>query len=142
MISEGIVRFIKMNPLLAALILLVLIATLYFMFTGLWAGGKILLLETANEKLATDILKIEKQKDELETKVANRDGIIEVKDKEILEKDAMLQAISQKTVASRENLDKAVDTAVRIMGDDSPLSKDDLRLKLCGLYNIPPTACR
>jgi hypothetical protein len=140
--KEGLIRFIKQNPLLAAIIVLVLVATLYFLFNALWAGGKIWLLERENEKLANDVLVLDKKKDELEIKVANRDGVIEIKDKEIEEKNALLQAISAKTVASRENLDKATDTAARIMGDDSPLSRDELRAKLCVLYNIPPSACK
>lgn len=133
---------IKKQPLMSALIFTVIVVAIYYLFSGLWAAGKIFVLERANNQLVAEREVLDKEVGELKITVAKREQVIEIKDKELTEANALLQVTAKKTMESRANLDKVATDAARIMGDDSPLSKDALRLRLCEQYNIPQNACQ
>lgn len=135
-------QFILQNPLLSAGITLCLIGIIYFLFNTLYAAGNIAVLNHANKDLEKQVSAIQKQRDDIAVEIAQRDLIIQQKEKELTEINALLQTISAKVVTDRKALDDATATASKLLLDDSPLSRDELRNKLCGLYNIPPSACK
>lgn len=135
-------RFIKGNPLLAAVIALVLLAAIYYGFSSLWAGAKIAYLDHQNTQLQAENTKLASDNATINQRVVTAESKLADRDKELEQKDALLQSISTKVVSDRKALDDATATAARIMDDESPLTRDELREKLCGLYNIPPNACK
>lgn len=134
-------KYMKMNPLLSGILVLILVGIIYFAFNTLYAGAQIALLEHANNKLAERNTELLDHANQLENTVTQRDGVIEQQTKELTEKDALLQATAKQTTKSKANLDDATATAARIMGDDSVLSREQLKQKLCELYNIKPESC-
>lgn len=139
---ETLKRFIKQNPLLAAGIFLAICFGIWFLVGTLWTTARVAYLEHQNANIEKANIQLEKERDELKVGISQRDGVITSLKDEKEKQNALLFAISKKTTATRDQLDRATTDAARIMGDDSELSKQELRDKLCNLYNIPPAACR
>jgi chromosome segregation ATPase len=135
-------QFITMNPLLSAGISVCLAIIIYYLFSTLYAAGQIAILNRANTQLEKQVATIQKDRDELTIKVAERDGVIANKEKELEKTNALLQAASVKIVESKKSLDDTVTRANTILSDKSPMSDDELKQKLCSLYNIAPSACK
>jgi hypothetical protein len=131
---QKIKQFIMQNPIPAAVIFVVILGIIYFGGSALWNAGHIFILERANEQLVRERESLTTERNELAEKQFKTEGVIQEKEREIKEKDALLTAIAQQAATSKLNLDKATATAADIMGDDSVLTELELREHLCKLY--------
>lgn len=133
--------WIKKYPVWACVIMLILVLNIYGLFGNIWSAAKVWNLERQikNEQQAKEESLVQRQK--LVDAFTQSQGKIEQLNKELEQKDALLTISSDKVLATDKSLSTATDAYNRIMGDTSPMSKDQLREKLCGLYNIPPAQC-
>lgn len=141
-ILADVVVWIKKYPIWAAIIAGVFAVNLYGLFNNTWTAAKIWNLERqiANEQKEKEESLIQRQK--LVDAFNQSQGKVEQLNKELDQKNAMLTISSEKVLSSEKSLSNATDAYNRIMGDDSPLSRDELRTKLCALYNILPAQCK
>lgn len=136
------IAWIKKYPIWAGVIGIILVINIYGLFGNTWRAVKVWNLERQikKEQQAKEESFTERQK--LVDAFSQSQGKIEQLNKELEQKDALLTISSDKVLATDKSLSTATDAYNRIMGDTSPMSKDQLREKLCGLYNIPPAQCK
>jgi uncharacterized protein YlxW (UPF0749 family) len=141
-ILADIVVWIKKYPIWAGVITLIIGINLYGLFSNTWSAAKIWNLERqiANEQKEKEESLVQRQK--LVDAVNQSQGKVEQLNRELDQKNALLTISSEKVLATDKSLSTATDAYNRIMGDTSPMSKDELRNKLCELYNVPPAQCR
>lgn len=133
---------IKKYPIWAAILAFIIAVNLVGLFTNLTTGFNVWRLEkqAAEKQKEIDELSVEREK--LIVQQNQQAGRIQVLTQQSEEKDVLLKISSEKVLSSEKSLSTATADYNRIMGDTSPLSKDELRNKLCALYNVPPEACK
>jgi predicted nuclease with TOPRIM domain len=135
---EYFTRFIKQNPLLAAGIFCVLMIGLYYLFSTGYAAYKINKLERENAALTEQQKKLEGELEQKKTEFAESQGIIKIKEEELVQKDAILQAFTQQVAENKIKLDKVAANYNDARNNTEPMSSTELRQRLCNLY---PSRC-
>lgn len=135
------IAWAKKYPIWAGVIGLIIAINLYGLIGNGWSAVKVWNLERQikNEQQEKEESLVQRQK--LVEAFNQSQGKVEQLNKELDQKNALLTISSEKVLATDKSLSAATDEYNRIMGDTSPMSKDELRAKLCGLYNIPPAQC-
>lgn len=140
---QPIINWIKMNPLLAGLLFILVAGGIWMIGGTIWTAAQVAYYERQNaaiEKQNADLMKDINQKN---TELIGSRIAIENKDKELIEINALLQGMRESVAKDKNGLNNAVARADAIIGDSSPMSRAELRAKLCDLYkDNPPAGCK
>lgn len=131
---EAIKKFIKAKPLYFGIIVLIIIVILYYLFTFVYANARIAMLENENKTLQVEKDKLIIDRDAAVTKIIATEAVLEIKDKEIKERDELLEAATKAVISNKQVLKDTTDNYNLVRDDFSPMPTGEVRDRLCKLY--------